>query len=177
MWKILLVFFLLRHLWSCFEAFAFFLEYCTLCPIFFPPPPLPLASSRRNGVSPNHARFPEHHLYTLVAKHLLAHPTTPESPLRLRIHGMPPPTTPIPAPAVPRGWKMSSILPLHSPALSGGGVSENILQDMMAEMQGAGAQAAGSASGGSNNDGGRALAESGPGQGKRKRERDGGRKR
>ena len=56
--------------------------------------------------------------------------------MRLRIAGMPPPKEPIPAPAVPRGWKMGDILPLHSPALSGGGVSENILRDMMAEMQG-----------------------------------------
>lgn len=31
---------------------------------------------------------------------------------------------------------MGDILPLHSPALSGGGVSENILRDMMQEMQG-----------------------------------------
>lgn len=38
-------------------------------------------------------------------------------------------------PAVPRGWKLNTILPLHSPALSGGGVSENILKDMMNEMQ------------------------------------------
>lgn len=32
---------------------------------------------------------------------------------------------------------MGTILPLHSPALSGGGVSENIIKDMMQEMQGA----------------------------------------
>ncbi len=32
---------------------------------------------------------------------------------------------------------MNSILPLHSPALSGGGVSDNILKDVMQEMQGA----------------------------------------
>ncbi len=31
---------------------------------------------------------------------------------------------------------MGSILPLHSPAVSGGGVSENMLKEMMAEMQG-----------------------------------------
>lgn len=51
---------------------------------------------------------------------------------------MPPPTGPAPPPAVPKGWKMNAILPLHSPALSGGGVSENILKDVMVEMQGAG---------------------------------------
>jgi signal recognition particle subunit SRP19 len=42
----------------------------------------------------------------------------------------------MPEPAVPKGWKMSKILPLHSPALTGGGVSENFMQDMMAEMMG-----------------------------------------
>lgn len=60
-------------------------------------------------------------------------------------------------------------------------MSENILQDMMAEMQGAGAaQAAGMgmAPGGSKMSG-REVSErgGGTGQGKRKRERDGGRKR
>lgn len=33
---------------------------------------------------------------------------------------------------------MNAVLPLHSPGLSGGGVSENILKDVMQEMQGAG---------------------------------------
>lgn len=80
----------------------------------------------------------EHHLYTLISAHLKAHPTTAESPLRLRIQGMPPPNGPVPPPAVPRGWKMGTVLPLHSPALSGGGVSENMLKDVMQEMQGAG---------------------------------------
>ena len=83
----------------------------------------------------------EHHLYHHISTYLLSHPTTPDSPLRLRIHGMPPPdpSKPIPPPAVPRGWHINSILPLHSPALSGGGVSENILKDMMAQMGGQGA--------------------------------------
>lgn len=58
--------------------------------------------------------------------------------MRLRIQGMPLPDKPIPPPAVPRGWKMGTILPLHSPALSGGGVNENFMKDMMAEMQAAG---------------------------------------
>ena len=31
---------------------------------------------------------------------------------------------------------MNDIIPLHSPAMSGGGVSENIFKDMMQEMQG-----------------------------------------
>ena len=43
-----------------------------------------------------------------------------------------------PTPATPRGWKIGTILPLHSPALSGGGVSENIFKEMMQEMQGGG---------------------------------------
>lgn len=77
----------------------------------------------------------EHHLYTLISKHLLANPTNPESPLRLRIQGMPPPELPLPTPNIPRGWKMNTVLPLHSPALSGGGVSDNIIKDMMQEIQ------------------------------------------
>lgn len=80
----------------------------------------------------------KHHLYNLVAEHLRAHPTTEESPNRLRIQGMPLPDKPLPPPAVPRGWKVGKILPLHSPALSGGGVNENMFKDMMAEMQGMG---------------------------------------
>lgn len=39
------------------------------------------------------------------------------------------------APAAPRGWKIGKILPIHSPAYSGGGVSDNPLKDAMAEMQ------------------------------------------
>ncbi|KAF2204907.1 signal recognition particle, SRP19 subunit [Delitschia confertaspora ATCC 74209] len=78
----------------------------------------------------------KHHLYILIAKYLKAHPTTARSPLNLRIAGLPPPKEPLPEPAVPRGWKMNRVLPLHSPALTGGGVSDNFLQDMMAEMAG-----------------------------------------
>lgn len=48
------------------------------------------------------------------------------------------PKEPPPPPAVPRGWKMNTILPLHSPAMSGGGVSDNLFKDMMAEMSGEG---------------------------------------
>lgn len=40
------------------------------------------------------------------------------------------------APVAPRGWKIGKILPIHSPAYSGGGVSDNPLKDAMAEMQG-----------------------------------------
>ncbi|KAI9797356.1 MAG: signal recognition particle subunit [Piccolia ochrophora] len=82
----------------------------------------------------------KHHLYNLIADYLRAHPTTDDSARRLRIPNMPPPdpNKPIPPPAIPRGWKMGSILPLHSPALSGGGVSENFFKEMMAEMQGQG---------------------------------------
>ena len=72
-----------------------------------------------------------------MARYLQDHPTTERSPLELQIKGMPAPET-LARPAVPRGWKVNEILPLHSPALSGGGVSENFFKDMMAEMQGGG---------------------------------------
>jgi signal recognition particle subunit SRP19 len=78
----------------------------------------------------------KHHLYILIARYLKAHPTQKNTPLRLRIAGLPVPKEPLPEPAIPRGWKMNTILPLHSPALTGGGVSENFLAEMMAEMQG-----------------------------------------
>ena len=78
----------------------------------------------------------KHHLYILIAQHLKAHPTQKNTPFRLPIAGLPMPKE-MPEPAVPKGWKMSKILPLHSPALTGGGVSENFMQDMMAEMMGA----------------------------------------
>ncbi|KAH0556825.1 hypothetical protein GP486_005381 [Trichoglossum hirsutum] len=93
----------------------------------------------------------EHHLYTLVSKHLLANPTTPASPLRLRLPNvpMPDPSKPIPPVAIPRGWKMGTILPIHSPALSGGGVSENFFKEMMGELQGQAEASTGGGDGGS----------------------------
>ncbi|KAJ5625251.1 Signal recognition particle SEC65 subunit [Penicillium lagena] len=76
-----------------------------------------------------------HHLYILVAQYLKAHPTNEQSPYRLRIRGLPVPDKLPDAPSAPRGWKIGKILPIHSPAYSGGGVSDNPLQDAMAEMQ------------------------------------------
>jgi signal recognition particle subunit SRP19 len=80
----------------------------------------------------------EHHLYTLISKHLLLNPTTENSAKSVRVPGVPgpDPSKPYPKPAVPGGWKISEILPYYSPGLTGGGVSENFLKEMMAEMQG-----------------------------------------
>jgi signal recognition particle subunit SRP19 len=74
----------------------------------------------------------------LVAKHLKENPTTEESAIRVRVPGAPTPdlSKPYPKPAVPKGWKMNTILPYYSPAMTGGGVSENFFKDMMKEMQG-----------------------------------------
>ncbi|KAL4786343.1 hypothetical protein BJX76DRAFT_346335 [Aspergillus varians] len=77
----------------------------------------------------------KHHLYILVAKYLKAHPTNDQSPYRLRIRGLPMPEKLPGAPPAPRGWKIGKILPIHSPAYSGGGVSDNPLKDAMSEMQ------------------------------------------
>ena len=67
----------------------------------------------------------------------------------MRVQGLPSPAPgeKLVKPAVPRGWKVNEILPLHSPAVSGGGVSENFFKDMMAEMQGAGGGEGGGAQG------------------------------
>jgi len=81
----------------------------------------------------------EHHLYKMIASYLKSHPTTEQSPLKLRVPGLPmPKDNKVPTPAVPRGFKMGNILPLHSPALTGGGVSDNMMADMMKELGGAG---------------------------------------
>ena len=73
----------------------------------------------------------------MIADYLKEHPTTEESPLQLRLHGLPlPKDGKVPQPAIPKGFKIGTVLPLHSPALSGGGVSDNFLKDMMAEMGG-----------------------------------------
>lgn len=85
--------------------------------------------------------FTEHHLYLKVAAYLQAHPTNAHSPLKLRIPGLPVPEggAAPPPPATPRGWKMGTVLPLHSPAVSGGGVSDNMFGEMLKGMGGAGA--------------------------------------
>ncbi|KAK0370171.1 hypothetical protein CLIM01_12470 [Colletotrichum limetticola] len=83
----------------------------------------------------------KHHLYILVAEHLKRNPTTEDSAaLKARVQGAPAhdPSKPWPRPAVPRGWKMGELLPYISPAMTGGGVSENLFKDMMKEMQGGG---------------------------------------
>jgi signal recognition particle subunit SRP19 len=96
----------------------------------------------------------ERHLYRLVAAHLHAHPTTAESPLRLPIRGLPTPVEAPPPPPVPRGWRVNAVVPLHSAAASGGGVSDNLMKDFQAAMAGqdptgalAGLAAAGGGSG------------------------------
>ncbi|EPE03790.1 signal recognition particle protein sec65 [Ophiostoma piceae UAMH 11346] len=91
----------------------------------------------------------KHHLYILVAKYLASHPTTERSAgLRDQVRGMPPPppsNEPYPRPAVPRGWKLPELVPYLSPAMSGGGVSDNLFEDVMKGMQGL--QGAGGAGG------------------------------
>lgn len=83
----------------------------------------------------------KHHLYRLVAQWLQRNPTTDDSQsLRYQIPGVPVPQPgeAWPRPAIPKGWKMNELLPFVSPAMTGGGVSENLFKDMMKEMQGGG---------------------------------------
>lgn len=85
----------------------------------------------------------KHHLYALVAAHLRANPTTERSEAlrRVRIQGLPGQPgeeDPWPRPAVPRGWKINEFVPSYSNAMTGGGVSENMMRDMMKEMGGMG---------------------------------------
>ncbi|KAH6656222.1 hypothetical protein BKA67DRAFT_551278 [Truncatella angustata] len=85
----------------------------------------------------------KHHLYVLVAEHLRQNPTGEQSAgLRtVRIPGLPghpKPDEKWPKPAVPKSWKINEYVPAYSSAMTGGGVSENALGDMMREMGGMG---------------------------------------
>lgn len=73
-------------------------------------------------------------LYVAVAEYLRLHPTVREDPMKVRLPSMPFDGKIPEPPAVPRGWKMGSVLPLHSAALSGGGVSDDIFKEMMRDM-------------------------------------------
>lgn len=85
----------------------------------------------------------KHHLYILVAEHLRKNPTGDRSAgLRtVRIPGLPghpKDEEKWPKPAVPKSWKINEYVPAYSSAMTGGGVSENALTDMMREMGGMG---------------------------------------
>jgi signal recognition particle subunit SRP19 len=76
-------------------------------------------------------------LYKAMAQYLKKHPTTADDPFKLPVRGLPVPEDGImPPPAVPRGWRINEILPLHSAAVTGGGVSDNIMKDIQAAMAG-----------------------------------------
>jgi signal recognition particle subunit SRP19 len=67
-----------------------------------------------------------------MAEYLQSHPANAESPMKVQIPGITVDKPP-PPPAVPKGWKINEILPVHSPALSGGGISDNLMRDLMRE--------------------------------------------
>jgi signal recognition particle subunit SRP19 len=75
-------------------------------------------------------------LYLIIAEYLRSNLTTPDDPLKLPLRGLAVPDGTPPVPAVPRGWRINEVVPLHSPAQTGGGVSENMLKDFQAAMQG-----------------------------------------
>jgi signal recognition particle subunit SRP19 len=81
------------------------------------------------------------HLYTVIGKWLAANPTKKESPLDLRLPGLPVPDKFLESEVVaPRGWKMGSILPVHSNAVSGGGVRDDFFKEAMEEIRAAQSQ-------------------------------------
>lgn len=98
-----------------------------------------LFSSAEDGHEPLHPAIPNKaRLYTLVGQYLKEHPTKKEDPLELQIPGLPVPENFLSDDAVvkaPRGWKMGTVLPVHSAAVSGGGVSDNFLKEAMEEMK------------------------------------------
>ncbi|KUI67051.1 Signal recognition particle SEC65 subunit [Cytospora mali] len=115
----------------------------------------------------------KHQLYILIAQHLRNNPATDKSQaLWERLPGVPAPdgNKPYPRPAVPRGWKVGEFVPYYSPAMTGGGVSENLFKDMMKEMQGGGDMAGllgGAAGGGGGGGSGNASEDGGGKKGKK----------
>lgn len=77
----------------------------------------------------------KHHLYRIIAEWLRQNPTAADDPLKLPIRGLPMPEGDLEPPPKPRGWHINDIIPLHSAAMTGGGVSENMLKDFQAAMQ------------------------------------------
>jgi signal recognition particle subunit SRP19 len=67
-----------------------------------------------------------------MAGYLQSHPASAESAMKVQMPGYPVDKPPLPA-AVPKGWKINEILPAYSPALSGGGISDNLMKDLMRE--------------------------------------------
>lgn len=67
-----------------------------------------------------------------MSVYLQAHPADKDSPMKLQLPGLKVDAVP-PPPAVPKGWKINEILPVYSNALSGGGVSDNLMRDLMRE--------------------------------------------
>lgn len=76
------------------------------------------------------------YLYKLIGQYLVANPTQKDDPLKLKIQGLPVPEDFVDKEVPkPRGWKMGEVLPVHSCAVSGGGVSDNFFKEAMEEMK------------------------------------------
>ena len=70
--------------------------------------------------------------YAAVAQYLRSHPPSAEGSTKVQIPGYAA-DKPHPLPAIPKGWKINEILPAHSAALTGGGISDNLMKDLMRE--------------------------------------------
>ena len=94
--------------------------------------------------SPLHPKYKsKSHLFLALAQYLHRFPTTESDVLRLKIPGLPVPDGGYKKPEVPRGWRVNELVPLHSNAVSGGGVSDNFFKEAMEELKLAQAQQGG----------------------------------
>lgn len=87
--------------------------------------------------APLHGRIQSKaHLYAVVGKWMKENPTTKQTPLELKLPGLPVPENFLDTDvAVPRGWKVGTILPVHSAAVSGGGVKDDFFKEAMEELR------------------------------------------
>ncbi|ANB11548.1 Sec65p [Sugiyamaella lignohabitans] len=80
------------------------------------------------------------HLYILIGQYLKSHPTTDKTPLESPVYAslaqqqgiqLPEKSEPL---AIPTGWKINTILPLTSRALSGGEATDEMMSQMQNQM-------------------------------------------
>jgi signal recognition particle subunit SRP19 len=85
---------------------------------------------KENGKLQHPAIKTKHALYLAIAKYLRDHPTKAEDVLKVPVDGLPSDKVPAKA-AIPKGMNINAILPLHSPAMSGGGINSDMFKGML----------------------------------------------
>lgn len=98
-----------------------------------------LTKADENNIAPRTPVNNKRHLYRLIASYLQTHPTTKNMAFNHSIAqhmanaGIQPPEEPTPL-AIPKGWKINNILPIHSRTMGGGGQNKEMMENMQKNM-------------------------------------------